>query len=209
MNMDLFFAMEILGTIAFAFSGAMTAIEKKMDIFGVAILGMTTSVGGGIIRDLILGNTPPAAFRRPVYALTGIAVSLILFIPAVRKLMDKSEGFGDMLMLLMDTIGLGVFTVAGVETALETQPGCGAFLAIFVGVLTGVGGGVLKDLFAGLTPSIFVKHFYATASLIGAIAYMLFWRMMGASAAMIVCVSIVVVLRLLAAIYHWNLPVAK
>ena len=104
MDMDLFFAMEILGTIAFAFSGAMTAIEKKMDIFGVAILGMTTSVGGGIIRDLILGNTPPAAFRRPVYALTGIAVSLLLFIPSVRKLMDRTEGFADILMLLMDTV---------------------------------------------------------------------------------------------------------
>ena len=79
--MTLFVAFEILGTIAFAVSGAVVAISKKMDIFGVAILGMTTAVGGGILRDLILGITPPAAFQSPGYALTSIAVSMLVFLP--------------------------------------------------------------------------------------------------------------------------------
>ena len=83
---DLFlWILEILGTVAFAISGAMVGVEKKMDLFGVAILGMVTATGGGAIRDLLLDVTPPAVFRNPVYALTAIGVSLLLFLPVVRK----------------------------------------------------------------------------------------------------------------------------
>ena len=89
--MTLFYIFEIIGTVAFAISGALAAIRKKMDIFGVAILGMTTAVAGGIIRDLILGITPPAAFVEPVYALTAIVVSLIVFIPWIRKTLSRFE----------------------------------------------------------------------------------------------------------------------
>ena len=111
----LFFILEIIGTIAFAISGALAAIRKKMDIFGVAILGMTTAVAGGIIRDLILGITPPAAFVEPVYALVAIGVSLIIFIPAIRKVLSRLEA----VLLVMDSIGLAIFTVIGVRAGME------------------------------------------------------------------------------------------
>ena len=165
--MTLFVAFEILGTIAFAVSGAVVAISKKMDIFGVAILGMTTAVGGGILRDLILGITPPAAFQSPGYALTSIAVSMLVFLPPVRRLLHWNEKLYDTALLLFDAIGLGIFTVIGVQTAYIATGELNAFLAIFVGVVTGCGGGVMRDVFAGSPPYIFVKHFYATASLLG------------------------------------------
>ena len=140
--MSLFVAFEILGTIAFAVSGAVVAISKKMDIFGVAILGMTTAVGGGILRDLILGITPPAAFQSPGYALTSIAVSMLVFLPPVRRLLHWNEKLYDTALLLFDAIGLGIFTVIGVQTAYIATGELNAFLAIFVGVVTGCGGGV-------------------------------------------------------------------
>lgn len=195
------FILEILGTIAFAISGAIVALEKKMDVFGVAVLGMTTAVGGGIIRDLILGNTPPAAFQEPVYALIAIAVALICFCPPVRRHLDNNSVF----ILIPDSIGLGIFTVIGTIAGLQSSE-TNVFLSIFVGVTTGVGGGVLRDMFAGNTPYIFVKHFYACASILGAIACAVFWKLLGELPAMIIGAAVTIVLRFLAAKYRWKLP---
>ena len=86
MSQTMLFIFEIVGTIAFAISGALIGLEKKMDIFGVAILGLTTATGGGIIRDVILGNTPPATFQNPTYAIVAILVSMLVFIPVVRRM---------------------------------------------------------------------------------------------------------------------------
>lgn len=198
--MDLIFILEIIGTVAFAVSGAYTAIVKEMDIFGVAVLGMTTAVGGGIIRDLILGVTPPMAFQNPVYALLSIVVSILVFLSRKRRIRNLENT----ILLIMDTIGLGVFTIVGVRAGM---PYDNVFLSVFVGSLTGVGGGVLRDLFAGNRPSIFVKHFYASASLIGALVTTLIWDI-NANAAMIIGAITVIVLRLLAAHYRWSLPKA-
>ena len=206
--MTLFVAFEILGTIAFAVSGAVVAISKKMDIFGVAILGMTTAVGGGILRDLILGITPPAAFQSPGYALTSIAVSMLVFLPPVRRLLHWNEKLYDTALLLFDAIGLGIFTVIGVQTAYIATGELNAFLAIFVGVVTGCGGGVMRDVFAGSPPYIFDKHFYATASLLGAGACLLLWNI-GQMPAMLIGAAVTLTLRLLAAHYRWSLPKAK
>ena len=206
--MTLFVAFEILGTIAFAVSGAVVAISKKMDIFGVAILGMTTAVGGGILRDLILGITPPAAFQSPGYALTSIAVSMLVFLPPVRRLLHWNEKLYDTALLLFDAIGLGIFTVIGVQTAYIATGELNAFLAIFVGVVTGCGGGVMRDVCAGSPPYIFVKHFYATASLLGAVACLLLWNI-GQMPAMLIGAAVTLTLRLLAAHYRWSLPKAK
>lgn len=200
--------LDLLGTVAFAISGAITALDKKMDIFGVVILGLTTAVGGGVIRDVILGNTPPVMFRDPLYALTAIAVSLLTFLPVVRRLAGRHRHLYDKLMLLMDSLGLGVFTVSGIRVAYNCDPQSGIFLCLFVGVVTGVGGGVLRDILSGNTPYIFVKHFYATASLIGAACCVVLWPV-EESFAMIVGALITVLLRLLAARYHWNLPKAE
>ena len=204
----LVFILEIIGTVAFAASGAMTGINKKMDIFGVCILGLTVAVGGGVIRDVILGNTPPNTFRNPVYALVAIGISVIVFIPAVRRLLQKTQKIYDMSMLIMDSVGLGVFTVVGVQVANTVSYEASTFLVIFVGVLTGVGGGILRDLFADNMPYIFVKHIYACASLAGAILCALLWNVIGSAAAMLTGCIAIIILRLCAAHYRWSLPKA-
>lgn len=194
------FALEIIGTIAFAISGAMVGIEKKMDIFGVLVLGMTTAVGGGITRDLLIGVVPPMAFQEPVYALAAIAVSIIVFLPFVRNRINKISK----MILLMDSIGLGIFTVIGIKAA---APFNNTFLSIFLALVTGVGGGVLRDVFAQDRPMIFVKHFYASAAIIGAVVSLLLWNI-NVETSMIVGAATVIVLRILAAKFRWHLPKA-
>lgn len=197
---------ELLGTLAFAASGAMTGIKKNMDIFGVCILGLTTAVGGGVIRDIILGNTPPATFQNPLYATVAVITSLILFLPQVRHLLMRNPAAFDWALRLMDSLGLGIFTVVGIRMAYAHQPRASAFLLVFVGVVTGVGGGVLRDIMAGDTPYIFIKHVYASASLVGALLCGLLWHHLGEMPSMLLGAGVVLVIRILSAHYRWNLP---
>lgn len=199
---------ETIGTIAFAISGAITGLRKNMDIFGVCILGLTTAVGGGIIRDIILGMTPPAAFRDPINALMAVGVSIIIFIRSVRRLLFSSRRRYDRLMLISDAAGLGIFTVCGAGVAIDAGFGGNIFLTVFVAVLTGVGGGVIRDLFAGDRPQIFVKHIYACAALAGAVLCTLLWDIAGQSASMLAGFALIVIIRLLAARFRWSLPKA-
>ena len=207
------FIIEIIGTIAFASSGAMVGIKKQMDLLGVCVLGMTTAVGGGMIRDLILGVNPPVMFQNPTYALIAIAFSVLIFCGLYffqNKLThSKVQGVYDKLMMIFDSLGLGLFTVVGVTTAINIGYETTAFLQIFVGVLTGVGGGVLRDIMAGNTPYIFVKHVYASASIIGAMVCVLVEPWLGDLTAMLIGATVVFVIRILAAHYKWNLPRIK
>ena len=200
----LILVLEIIGTVAFAASGAMTGVKKNMDIFGVVILGLTTAVGGGVIRDLILGSTPPRTFQDPIYAVLSIAASVLVFIVARRGWFEGRHQAYDISMLVMDSLGLGAFTVTGIGAAIECGEH-GAFLLVFVGVVTGVGGGVLRDVMAGDMPYIFVKHVYACASLLGAVVCVLLRGVAGESASVIAGMVCVVVLRLLSAYFRWNL----
>ena len=199
---------EIIGTIAFAASGAIIALNKKMDIFGVIILGLTTAVGGGVLRDVLLGFTPPNMFKNPIYAVVAVLVSVLLFPKAVRNIIFKKQKVYDFCLLIMDSIGLGIFTVVGILVAnsrIVNNP----FFLVFLGVITGIGGGVMRDIMAGNTPYIFVKHFYATASIIGAITTVVLWGYIGAAWSMVIGAVLIVVLRLLAARFHWSLPKPK
>lgn len=201
--------LEIIGTVAFAVSGAMTGLSKKMDIFGVVILGLTTAVGGGAIRDIILGLTPPAMFTNPIYAAVAAVVSVIVFLPAVRRWLTAYSRASDLVMLVMDSLGLGVFTVVGIQRAYTATDHRGFFLLVFVGVVSGVGGGLMRDVMAGNTPYIFVKHVYASASILGSILCVALWQPLGATAAMILGAAVILAVRLLAAHYHWSLPRAE
>lgn len=205
-----FFIIEIIGTIAFASSGAMIGIKKQMDMLGVCVLGMTTAVGGGMIRDLILGVTPPVMFQNPTYALLAIAFSIFVFCSMYffHGKLEHSRFYEvyDKLMMIFDSLGLGLFTVVGVTAAVNIGYETTGFLQIFVGVLTGVGGGVLRDIMAGNTPYIFVKHVYASASIIGAIVCVLLGKQFGELTAMLVGAAVVFIIRILAAHYKWNLP---
>ena len=205
--MDIFFTfLEMLGTLAFAASGAMVGIKKKMDIFGIAMLGVTTAVGGGVIRDVILGILPPTTFRHPQYAVAAIVISIIIFLPFIRKKADHSNLLLDRLMLIADSIGLGVFTVSGIKTAVDAGFGGNGFLLVFVGVVTGVGGGVLRDVMAGERPYIFVKHIYACASLIGAVICIAIFRLIGIELGMAAGCVAVFVIRMCSAKFQWSLP---
>lgn len=202
------FIMEIIGTVAFASSGALLAIRKEMDLFGVCVLGVTTSVGGGVIRDLILGITPPHMFRSPVYTMIALGVSLFLFLLLYirRNLMQgKFAAAYDRIMAVFDTVGLGIFTVVGINTAAKV---CYKqnFLLIFVGVVTGVGGGLLRDIMAQEKPYILTKHVYACASLAGALVCVYSRGIIGNLAAMMAGAAMVILVRLLAMHYRWNLP---
>jgi len=208
--MDLFlFVLEMVGTVAFAVSGAMTAMKKNMDIFGVCILGLTTAVGGGIIRDLVLGITPPQTFVNPSYAITAVVVSLLVFLPGVRRFLKGKETLYDRVLFVMDALGLGIFTVAGVQTACLRSEEYGLFLLLFVGVVTGVGGGLLRDVMAQNTPYIFTKHIYACASILGAVVCALLWKALGATWAMVLGMVCAVTLRCLSYRFKWSLPRAN
>ena len=208
--MDAFaFLLEMIGTVAFAISGAMTGIKKRMDILGVMILGLVTAVGGGIIRDLVLGITPPTTFRHSIYAVVAVLTSVVIFFPFIRKLLFRTHKLYDAVLFLMDSLGLAIFTVMGIFTAYEQSSEYGLFLLLFVGVITGVGGGVMRDILAGNTPYIFIKHIYACASLAGATVCALLWRPLGSFYAMIGGAAAVFVLRVLAAHFKWNLPRAR
>ena len=195
---QLFLILELVGTLAFAASGAITGLKKNMDVFGVCILGLTTAVGGGVIRDLLLGITPPGTFQDPIYAVVALLTSLVLFLPRIRRLLMWDQRLYDLVLLIMDSAGLGIFTVAGIRIAYEHAARPTLFLLVFVGVL--------RDVLAGDTPYIFVKHVYASASLAGALACVVLWPLAGEMAAMLCGSALVVAVRILSAHFRWNLP---
>lgn len=152
-----------IGIIASAISGALLGIKKKLDFFGIIILGISTGVGGGIIRDILIGYTPPTALRQPIYIIVGAgAAVVVMFFP--RKFFGLTSA-----IMFFDAIGLGVFTAVGANIALQ-QKITSTFIAVTIGVVTGVGGGIIRDIFAQEIPLIFKKEVYATASIVGALA---------------------------------------
>ena len=206
---EFIFILELIGTVAFASSGAMIAIEKKMDIFGVNVLGATTAVGGGIMRDIILGLTPPGSFSHPVYVLVAALTSTILFViayakPTAFESRVKTDYY-DKLMFWCDTAGLGIFTVVGIQAAVRAVGGENVFFFVFIGTLTGVGGGVLRDIMAGETPYILVKHIYACAAIAGGIVCVVGRTAFGEAYGTILGLAATVLLRFLAAHFRWNL----
>lgn len=206
---SVFFVFEIIGVIAFALSGATVAIKSKMDIFGVATLGLTTAVGGGVIRDLLLGVSPPSMLLNPLPALLAIFVSIITFLPFMQRLIFEKNKLTTHLILFADAIGLGVFTIIGVNTVFISLESPNIFICAILGVITGVGGGVLRDVMSKNKPYIFVKHFYASASLIGAVVYSLIHPYFNPIISSLICIFLIIILRMLAARYHWKLPKAN
>ncbi len=204
------YVLEMIGTVAFAVSGAMIAVRKRLDIVGVIFLGVITAVGGGALRDLMIGVTPPMCFQNPIYLVTACVTSFLFFLPFVRRPLVRHQKQFDLLLFIMDSLGLAVFTVSGIQSCIHVHPTASPILLIFVGVLTATGGGVVRDALAGITPMVFVKHVYATASLAGAALYTGL-HMVGADTQIAGAISAVLVfaIRCLAAHYHWNMPRAQ
>lgn len=208
-EINIILILEIIGTVAFAFSGCMVANSKKMDIFGVWVLGTVTAVGGGAVRDVLLGQFPPHMFRNGIYVGVATAtVALWIFMVAKKgEMTDKLFAKLTRIMDFSDALGLGIFAVIGSQTAIRTGYGDNWFLVIFVGVLTGVGGGLLRDVMADMTPMIFCKRIYAIAALAGSVIYVILYGRVPEVGATLAGTAAVFVIRLLAGKYRWDLPV--
>ncbi|MBR5796296.1 MAG: trimeric intracellular cation channel family protein [Erysipelotrichaceae bacterium] len=210
MEFNFIFILEILGILSFAVSGSILAMEKECDLFGVIVLGCITSIGGGLIRDVILGIHPPMAFQDPIYAIVSIITSLLTFIlfyknqTFVQKYIKKL----DYVNLLFDSIGLGIFVVVGINTAIQ-YGSTNTFLILFTGLITGVGGGILRDMMATQIPMVLHKRIYAVAALIGGTTYYILYLLIPDNIAIIIGTLTTIIIRLLAAYYKWNLPKVK
>ena len=211
-NTSLLFAMELIGTIAFACSGALVGIRKKLDLLGVIVLAVITATGGGMFRDILIGNVPPALFRNPFYAGVAVLAAILIFFTIQSKRLLKTfmqiERYNQVFNSL-DAIGLGAFTVVGVDTAISYNVDSYFFLTLFVGVIIGVGGGLIRDIMVCEIPSILKEHIYACASLAGALLYAGTWQIFDPDIAMITSALIVIAIRMLARHYDWNLPHSK
>ena len=209
---NIIFTTEIIGTIAFAASGAMIAIRKELDLFGIIMLGTITGVGGGILRDIIIGRIPPNTFVNPVYIATAALTSVLLFIifyKAPSLLDSKHIGTFEKILNIFDAIGLGAFTVIGIDAGIDKGYGEYLFLLIFLGVTTGIGGGIMRDIMAGEIPYVLKKQIYACASIAGACLYVIFLQFSQSYLSMLISALLVVVVRMLASKFDWNLPAVR
>ena len=211
--MDLLFnAAELVGTIAFAVSGAMLAVNKRLDIFGILFLGVVTALGGGTVRDLLLGHTPPRMFYNVEFILVALLSALTVFL-AVRLTHGQGLWTGraaDNLLTFSDALGLGIFAVVGTQAGIADGFGDNGVLCIFLGMVTGVGGGVLRDMMCADIPFVLRKHVYAVAALLGAGIYYWLNRLgVNGGAASLLGMAATVVVRVLAWHYRWNLPKAQ
>lgn len=191
-----------IGIIAAAISGALLGIRKKMDFFGIIVLGIATALGGGIIRDILIGYSPPVALRQPMLTvISTIAAVLVMFFP--KKFSDKTN-----YILFFDAIGLGVFTAVGVDIALQ-QTVTSTFIAVTIGVISGVGGGIVRDIFAQEIPLVFRSEIYATASIAGALAQVYSRYFTDGMIPLYICFVTTVAIRLIALYFGIHQNTAK
>jgi uncharacterized membrane protein YeiH len=197
--MNIIYILDLIGTAAFAASGAWVGVRKHMDLFGVLVLGVVTAVGGGTLRDLLLGDIPPFSLKNESYIYIAIVVSLIVFANRVQfKTFEKP-------LLYFDAIGLGTFVVIGTTKALDFH--LGLLGAILMGVMTGTAGGVIRDLFANQVPLIFRREIYASACVAGGLLLVAL-EFFGTARpiAALLSAGTVISVRLLAIHYNWALP---
>jgi uncharacterized membrane protein YeiH len=193
--------LDLFGTMAFAVTGAIKAVEHKLDIFGVIFLAAITGLAGGIIRDVVLGKIPPSGISEISYASIAIVTAVAVFFLYHRI---KSQ-MG--LFLTFDAVGLGVFTIIGATIALSIY-GFNVLLMVFAGMITAIGGGIIRDALVNETPLVFRKELYASISFVGVLLYnLLLYEGINLEIASIVCIIFITVFRIMAIHYRWNLPV--
>ncbi len=209
---EIFFsALEVAGTISFAVSGAMAALEKRVDLFGVIFLGATTALAGGIIRDVLIGKTPPSAFSNYRYMAIAVVTAAIVFLIAwlSKEHYEHNVDVVSAVNNIFDAAGLGAFTITGAKVAMGMGYMDNGFFVVFLAMVTGIGGGVLRDLMIGEIPFVLRKRIYAVASIFGGIVYyQLVRHRVDDMAAAFIGIGIVFGLRMLATIFKWNLPKA-
>lgn len=207
---DIVYILEIIGTIAFAVSGAVVAIKKETDVFGVVFIAITTAVGGGIFRDLLIGKLPPVAFVHYEYVFAATVTALCIFLFAyIRRDKNHHQHWAaiDRVNNVFDAIGLGAFTVIGMNRAIVAGLGDNVFLVIFLGMITGIGGGILRDTLVRDIPFVLTERIYAVASLVGAMCYYtLYWQGVNLVAAALVGIGVIFAIRMASSKFRWHLP---
>ena len=194
------YVLDLFGTMAFAVTGAFKAIEHKADIVGIIILATITGLAGGTIRDIVFGKTLPNSLIDPAYVIITVISAIVLFL-----LYSKMKKHWNV-FLKFDAVGLGVFTVIGATFAYNLF-GMNFLIIVLSGMLTAIGGGILRDVFVNQTPIVFVKELYASASFIGAVIF--YFTLLITNevyAATIIGIALTTGLRLVAMKYNWNLP---
>ncbi|MGO3654766.1 MAG: trimeric intracellular cation channel family protein [Sphingobacterium sp.] len=197
-----FTILDVIGTMAFAISGGLTAMEKKMDVFGISIVAICTALGGGTLRDMLIGNTPVAwllNLQNFYVAILTIIVTIIF-----RRQLNKLRRS----LLLFDTIGMGVFTLIGIQTGV--QIGLHPLVCILLGTITACFGGVIRDILCNEIPLIFSREIYATACLVGGALYFLLVRFhLPLDLVYFATIALIITVRLMAVYHHWSLPRVK
>jgi len=197
------YVLDLFGTMAFAVTGAFKAIEHKADIVGIIILATITGVAGGTIRDVILGKELPNSLIDPSYVIITVVSAVVIFL--LHSKMKKHWN----VFLKFDAIGLGVFTVIGATFAYNMF-GLNFLVIVLSGMLTAIGGGILRDVFVSQTPIVFVKELYASASFLGAaVFYLVILLTNDVYAGTISGLLLATGLRMVAMKYNWNLPKVK
>lgn len=201
--MNIIYTVDLIGTFVFAISGALAAIDHETDIFGISVIAFVTAVGGGTLRDVLIGSTPVGWMEDTNYLLVillGIAVGVI-FREYIFRLSKT--------IFLFDAIGIGLFTVLGLEKTLAL--GLSPLVAVLMGVVSAVFGGVVRDILVNRLPLIFRKEIYATPCFAGGFSYLLLsyiWPE-GLGVHLYLAGSIVVLIRVLAVKFHWAFPVIR
>lgn len=204
---------QCFGAGSFAVSGAIVAMGKRMDGFGVIVMSILTVFGGGVIRDIIIGKNPPALFTDwdcKLYLIIAVVMAIVCmflsdFRPTAKYLLRHSNGF---VFNLADALGVSIFCVVGVNSAMNMGY-TDAFLLTFVGGITGIGGGMLRDICAAEVPMVFRKHIYALPTIFGSLMYVYLLRIpyLPQICPMLITIAAITIVRILAAKYKWNLPV--
>jgi len=202
MPIDLVYIFEIIGTFVFAVSGVSTAASKRFDIVGVSIIAFVTAIGGGTLRDVMIGVQPVSWMldQNYIYTIIGAIGLSFFFLPYLLKLRKT--------LFLFDTIGLGLFTILGLETALAA--GLTPVVAIMMGTVSAVFGGVLRDILSNAIPLIFGGRLYASICVIGGVMYLLLTEMgLSKSTTMVTTLFFIIILRSLSVKFNWSLPQIK
>ncbi|MGB7843896.1 MAG: trimeric intracellular cation channel family protein [Salinimicrobium sp.] len=198
-ELSLFNVLDLLGTIAFAISGALAAMDRRLDLFGIFIIAFVTAIGGGTVRDILIGNTPVTWMENIIYIyLIGVVVFFAIIFRNKLNYLKKS-------LFLFDTIGLGIFTITGVEIGVKS--GLDPIISITLGAMTGTFGGVIRDILCNEIPVIFRKEIYATACLIGGLAFVILYETGVEKDIIYLVTSLTVIsIRLLVVKYKISLP---
>jgi uncharacterized membrane protein YeiH len=196
---EIMYTFDLLGTVAFAASGALAGVRKGMDLLGVVVLGIVTATGGGVMRDVLLNDTPPFCFKNELYLYLAVIASVIVFLtPRSFERMNRA-------MLLLDALGLGTFLVIGTSKALNFH--LGFMGAIIMGVMTGTCGGLVRDLLSNEIPLILQREIYASACAVGgALFYLLYQLQIPYWINLLVSATLVIAIRCAAIIKGWELP---